>query len=475
MYNRKSSFFKHIDFFVLDLICLLVSFWLAYTIRANSPNFHSSNMYLNIILWMIVPNIIYYILFNPYTDILRRDNFEELKTAVYQTLINFLFTVAIMYVLRIGELYSRLILFLTYTIYPLLSTLVRIFWKELIRKGKIHVSDNHPTELLLIAEKENVKQVIYNLHNSDFNKYKISGIYLTDDNEIETIKDCQVVKHASEIHDFVINNNITVVFISCDLSKREKKIIKTLIQEGIEVNFFIDSIFDVEAEEREIGNVGMYNTVRLNSYSFSTSQRFYFVLKRILDVIFSILGCILLIPVYLIIRICYLLSGDRFPIVYKHTRIGLDGKPFELYKFRSMIHNADAVLEDVLKDKDLNKEWQENQKLENDPRITKVGRFIRKTSIDEMPQFINVLKGEMSVIGPRPLVPDELVSKNGIKLYERVKPGITGWWACNGRSNMSYEERLEHEYYYVRNCSLSLDILCVLRTIYVVIFEKGAK
>ena len=218
MYNRKSSFFKHIDFFVLDLICLLVSFWLAYTIRANSPSFHSSNMYLNIILWMIVPNIIYYILFNPYTDILRRDNFEELKTAVYQTLINFLFTVAIMYVLRIGELYSRLILFLTYTIYPLLSTLVRIFWKELIRKGKIHVSDNHPTELLLIAEKENVKQVIYNLHNSDFNKYKISGIYLTDDNEIETIKDCQVVKHASEIHDFVINNNITVVFISCDLS-----------------------------------------------------------------------------------------------------------------------------------------------------------------------------------------------------------------------------------------------------------------
>ena len=133
------------------------------------------------------------------------------------------------------------------------------------------------------------------------------------------------------------------------------------------------------------------------------------------------------------------------------------------------------MLEEVLKDEKLNKEWQENRKLENDPRITKVGRFIRKTSIDEMPQFINVLKGEMSVIGPRPLVADELINKNGIKLYERVKPGITGWWACNGRSNMSYEERLEHEYYYVRNCSLTLDALCVLRTIYVVLFEKGAK
>ena len=475
MYNRKSSFFKHIDFLVLDIICLLISFMLAYTIRANSPNFRSSNMYLNIILWMIVPNLIYYILFNPYTDILRRDSIEELKTAVYQTLVNFLFTVAIMFALRIGAYYSRLILFYTYAIYPILSTLARIFWKDLIRKGKIRMSDSQPTKLLLIAEKENVGQVIYNIHNSDFNKYAISGIYLTDDSEIETIQDCHVIKHAHEIHDFVVSNNIMVVFISCVLSKREKKIIKTLIQEGIEIQLYIDSVFDVEAEDREIANVGMYNTVRLNSFSFSTSQHFYFVIKRVLDFFFAILGCILLIPVYLVIKILYLLSGDKYPIIYKHTRIGLDGKPFELYKFRSMVHNADNKLEEVLKDEDLRKEWEENRKLENDPRITRVGRFIRKTSIDEVPQFINVLKGEMSVIGPRPLVPGELIGKNGIKLYERVKPGITGWWACNGRSNMSYEERLEHEYYYVRNCSLTLDILCVIRTIYVIIFEKGAK
>ena len=475
MYNRKSSFFKHIDFFILDLLCLLVSFLLAYLIRARSPNFHSNNLYINIILWMMVPNIIYYILFNPYTDVLRRDNIDEVKTAVTQTIINFLFTVAIMFVLRIGALYSRLILFYTDILYPILSTLVRIFWKRLIQKGVIRISDNNPIRMLLIAEKETVGQVIYNLNNSDYDKYSITGIYLVDDSDTLKIQDYPVISNASDIHDFVVSNNIVVAFISCDLGKREKRIIKKLIQEGIEIQLYIDSVFDVEAEDREIDSVGMYNTVRLNSFSFSTSQRFYFVIKRFLDIILSIIGIIMMIPVYLFIKISYLLSGDTYPIIYKHTRIGLDGKPFELYKFRSMVHNADEMLEEILKNKELKKEWQKNQKLENDPRITKVGRFIRKTSIDEMPQFINVLKGEMSVIGPRPLVENELISKNGIKLYERVKPGITGWWACNGRSNMSYEERLEHEYYYVRNCSLTLDALCVLRTIYVVIFEKGAK
>ncbi len=475
MYNRKSSLFKHIDFFILDLLCLLVSFLLAYTIRAHGPNFHGNNLYTNIILWMMVPNIIYYILFNPYTDVLRRDNINEVKTAVTQTIINFLFTVAIMYALRIGALYSRLILFYTYILYPILSTLARMFWKHLIHKGIIRINDNNPIRLLLIAEKDEVRQIIYNINNSDYDKYAISGVYLVDDGDIRQIQNYPVIPNVSDIHDFVVNNNIMIAFISCDLGKREKRIIKKLIQEGIEIQLYIDSVFDVEAEDREIASVGMYNTVRLNSFSFSTSQLFYFVLKRFLDIVLSVVGCILLVPIYLIIKICYLLSGDRYPILYKHTRIGLNGKPFELYKFRSMVHNADEALEEVLKDEDMRKEWEENRKLEKDPRITKVGRIIRKTSIDEVPQFINVLKGEMSVIGPRPLVQDELVEKNGIKLYERVKPGITGWWACNGRSNMSYEERLEYEYYYVRNCSLALDALCVLRTIYVIIFEKGAK
>ena len=121
-------------------------------------------------------------------------------------------------------------------------------------------------------------------------------------------------------------------------------------------------------------------------------------------------------------------------------------------------------------------EWKKYQKLSNDPRITKIGRIIRKTSIDELPQFLNVLKGDMSMIGPRPLVNGELDSFSGNhEIYESVKPGITGWWACNGRSATTYTDRLNLEYYYVRNQSLSLDINCIFKTIAEVFSGKGAK
>ena len=128
------------------------------------------------------------------------------------------------------------------------------------------------------------------------------------------------------------------------------------------------------------------------------------------------------------------------------------------------------------KQKKYAEEWRKNQKFENDPRITKVGKILRKTSLDELPQFINVLLGDMSLIGPRPLLKGELEQHNGdSKVYESVKPGITGWWACNGRSATTYEQRLEYEYYYVNNFGLLLDLKCIFKTIKVVIERKGAR
>ena len=150
-------------------------------------------------------------------------------------------------------------------------------------------------------------------------------------------------------------------------------------------------------------------------------------------------------------------------------------QPFQLIKFRSMVWNAGDILEEMLKDPGYAKEWAENQKFEHDPRITRMGGFLRKTSLDEVPQFINVLKGDMSAIGPRPLVPGELEQHGGLQLYNQVKPGITGWWGCNGRSNTTYDERLELEYYYVKNCSLWMDALTVVKTAVVILKRDGAK
>lgn len=200
-------------------------------------------------------------------------------------------------------------------------------------------------------------------------------------------------------------------------------------------------------------------------------------IKRAFDVIVALVGCLVLLPLMVVVKICNLITGDSNPIFYKQKRIGKNGKYIYIYKFRSMIPNADEVLKEILeKSPERKKEWEENQKLENDPRITKIGNILRKTSLDEIPQMINVLKGDMSLIGPRPLVEGELDSHNGNhELYESMRPGITGWWACNGRSATTYEERLNLEYYYVRNASLLLDIKCIVKTALAVIKKDGAK
>ena len=210
--------------------------------------------------------------------------------------------------------------------------------------------------------------------------------------------------------------------------------------------------------------------------SFSIRKILYFIIKRLFDIVCSLRGCIFLLPIAIIVKISYLLSGDTKTIFYKQKRIGKNGKFIYIYKFRSMVVNADEVLKELLKDPKYKKEWDENQKIENDPRITKMGKILRKTSLDEVPQFINVLKGDLSLIGPRPLVEGELDAHNGNhEIYEAVKPGITGWWAANGRSATTYEKRLELEYYYVKHCSILLDIKCVFKTIKAVVFKTGAK
>ena len=187
------------------------------------------------------------------------------------------------------------------------------------------------------------------------------------------------------------------------------------------------------------------------------------------------MGLLLLVPAIIGVKIAYLIHGDKADIMFHQVRIGKDGREFNMLKFRSMIPEAEEVLKEMLKEEKYRKEWEEKQKFANDPRITKVGHILRKTSIDELPQLINVLKGDMSFVGPRPLVPGELEKYGGSAIYQKVKPGITGWWACNGRNNVDYPERLDFEYYYVKNCSFYLDMLCIFKTIRIIISREGAQ
>jgi Undecaprenyl-phosphate galactose phosphotransferase WbaP len=198
-------------------------------------------------------------------------------------------------------------------------------------------------------------------------------------------------------------------------------------------------------------------------------------MKRIFDLVMSCILLILLSPLFAVIALAIKLTS-RGPVFYGHRRFGHENQPFQMLKFRTMIENADAILATYLEaHPDEALEWQRDQKLRNDPRITKIGKWLRKHSLDELPQLLNVFVGQMSLVGPRPIREEEIV-KYGHKygLYARVLPGITGLWQVSGRNDATYEERVGFDEYYVCNWSIWLDFYILIRTIRVVLTAEGA-
>ena len=196
-------------------------------------------------------------------------------------------------------------------------------------------------------------------------------------------------------------------------------------------------------------------------------------IKRILNLLCSFVGVIVLSPFFLIISLLIKVTS-KGPVFFVHERVGLNGKKFKLIKFRTMVNNAEEMIASFSPEQ--KKEWEENYKLKDDPRITKIGKFLRRTSLDELPQLINILKGDMSIVGPRPVVDEELnwYGDKKDKLLS-VKPGLTGWWAVNGRSNVPYPERCDLELYYVDQISFALDVKIILKTLGAIIKKDGAR
>lgn len=200
------------------------------------------------------------------------------------------------------------------------------------------------------------------------------------------------------------------------------------------------------------------------------------ILKRLLDILGGLCGLVLLVPLTIAIYIGNKLVKDNGPVFYVQERIGKNGKTFKMYKYRSMVVGAEEKLKKYLEEnEEARKEYKEYKKLKNDPRVTKVGRIIRKTSLDEFPQFINVLKGEMSLVGPRPYMPCERKDINGFfNCITSCKPGITGLWQTSGRSDTTFTARLTLDMQYYYENTLKMDLKILYRTVKNVIKKEGA-
>jgi lipopolysaccharide/colanic/teichoic acid biosynthesis glycosyltransferase len=198
----------------------------------------------------------------------------------------------------------------------------------------------------------------------------------------------------------------------------------------------------------------------------------YLRVKRILDVALASVGIVVLSPVLLLVSLG-IVATDGAPIIFRHERVGRNGRMFKILKFRSMRKDAQDILD---KNPELKKKFEENYKLDDDPRITRIGKFIRATSLDELPQLFNVLKGDMSLVGPRPIIVPELERYGESQdIYLALTPGCTGLWQCSGRSDTSYEERVRLDSEYALKASVRLDLMIILKTVPAVLARRGAK
>ena len=307
--------------------------------------------------------------------------------------------------------------------------------------------------------------------------YRYHVIGFLDDNPIsDKIPDkYKLLGKISEAEKIVANSHVQNVIITAPGMERDKlqQLITTVQPHVRNLSYVPDLIgtpmMGVEAQvlfTEEILMLHLRNNLAMRRNK---------IYKRIFDLVCTICGGLLILPIIAIVALLVAID-NKGNVIFAHRRIGKDGKEFPCYKFQSMVPNAQEILQDYLaKNPEARKEWEESFKLTNDPRVTKLGGFLRKTSLDELPQLWNVIKGDMSLVGPRPIVKKE-IERYGeyFREYAMVLPGITGMWQASGRSDTTYEERVEMDTWYVRNWSVWLDIMYLAKTFTAVIFGKGA-
>jgi len=332
--------------------------------------------------------------------------------------------------------------------------------------------------LLIIGVGNTARELTKIIGENSFTMYNLRG-YISANNllgvhqEVCIDKD-KILGTYEEIEQVISDKRINEVIIAMPLADNNQmfEIINNLDGKVNKVKFVpeLNGVYTFNSEIED------YDGTMLISAQINYVRGLSRFLKRVMDIGIGIVGGLSLIPLTILVWIKTDNEERKHGLFFTQDRIGKDGKSIKIYKYRSMVTGADKILEEMMaKDEKIREEYEKNKKLKDDPRITKVGEFLRRTSLDEFPQFINVLKGEMSFVGPRPYLPRE--KKDMGEYYGKIiksKPGITGMWQTHGRSETDFEERLELDEYYYRNWSLWLDIVIIIKTIKNVIGGKGA-
>ena len=480
MYRKKSrGWYKHKDFILIDLACLFMALILAYLIRNGSVrNLFTLGIYRNVMIFVILVDLFLIILFESYKGVLRRGRYQELRSVIRQMILIELASGLYLFTVSGGHAFSRIILYLMGIFYVLLSYCTRIIWKKrLLHK----MAEGGEHSLYIVTNYDLASKVIQNVKEHNYNRYNINGLILIDkDMTGKEIAGVPVVADLNNASSFICQQWVDEVFVNVDETyPYPQELIEELLEMGMPVHVNLAKVRSTPGQKQFVEAIGGY-TVLTTTMNYATDRQA--LAKRVLDILGGLVGCFLTGIIFIFIAPAIYISSPG-PIFFSQTRIGKNGKPFKMYKFRSMYMDAEERKKELMKQNRVSDGLM--FKMENDPRVIGsekgpgkgIGNFIRKTSLDEFPQFWNVLKGDMSLVGTRPPTVDEW------KQYEpyhrgrlAVKPGLTGMWQVSGRSDITdFEEVVKLDMEYVKNWNIGMDIKMLLKTVGVVLKGSGSK
>lgn len=472
MYRRgRIGWLKHFDFMMLDMLCLELALIAACIVRNGLywPFEDDSYARLGVVVMLLHVCVVFFL--DTYKNIVKRGYLKEIKSVIKHDTVLLLALFVFLFATKQTAVYSRIILSLMWGFAFFIMTAARLAWKRVvrrqIRKGKKKRS------VLVVADSEHIEGILDTLQKQYYEDFIISGVVVSNkDMTGEKIHSKSVVASKDTVLQYVQKHVIDEVFLS--LSGEEtymEFLMNHLINMGVTVHVQLLQLFPFgeNAGNRVVERFGSYTVLSLGTKFASDWQ---LMVKRMMDIAGSFVGLMITGIIFLIFApVIYVQSPG--PIFFAQTRVGRNGRVFKLYKFRSMYPDAEERKKDLMEQ---NKMKGFMFKMDDDPRIIPIGRFMRRTSLDEFPQFFNVLKGDMSLVGTRPPTVDEYEQYElHHKLRLAAKPGITGMWQVSGRSNIvDFEEIVALDAKYISEWNLEMDVKILWKTLKVLMEGEGA-
>ena len=482
MYRRKpQGWLKHIDFILWDLGSLILAVALACFTRHGLDAFELTTHYMGVFGFYTLLVIFLHVVNNTFSGVLKRGYYREFAETVKHVAVAELGTIAYLYSTQQGQNISRIVIFLAAVYYTIISYAARLLWKRVIRK-KGYLFKR--AALYIVTTKDLAAETVRQLSIQARGEYLIQGICIMDESCIgETVEGVPVTSDMDTLLDFLCDKWVDEVYIAQpDQSLLPDYLIDMLTEMGFVVHLKLEQAGTKVWQIRQVQHIGDQMVQTISITNVTVRQAFA---KRALDILGGIVGCLITLVLTLIIGpMIYIQSPG--PIFFAQTRVGKNGKFFKMYKFRSMYPDAEARKAELMKDNRFGDGLM--FKIEADPRIIGckiqpdgtvkkgIGNFIRDYSLDEFPQFFNVLKGDLSLVGTRPPTVDEWEKY----LYHHrarlaIKPGITGLWQVSGRSKITeFEEVVELDKKYIREWNFGMDLRILLKTVLVILKKDGA-